>query len=1057
MRLLHISDFHAREDRRYDADVVLSRFFADIAQEHADQAFTHLAFTGDLTFSAAPAQFELAREQLIDRLLKITGLCDDDLFIVPGNHDVDRELIEGFAEKGLRTISKRDEVNSVIGNPVLLEQHAARVMRGVKFCGQFGRKSLELETTLGATHRLFSGGRTVTITRLNSAWRASGDEDDGEHRYLLVGERELRTHAESVADADLSIVLLHHPLEWLAEFDRSDAKPMIEKTFDLVLTGHTHEDEPSSRTTPDGRTSYSQAGSLFESRTHPNSYTIIDVDLVASTGKLSVRKLDTEPESSFEHAHSIEVEFGSQLSLDGISPRPQHNDILDHLANRVRASSIVGDQLRDLENAKLGELLIRPVILPVPYDHWARSRRPGSKVESVRIESEIPRVEGATVILSGRRESGLSSSLIWLIFQSYLREPNRLPLFVRFSEIGTGNQAVAKAVEAAKARAGFGSFKGQMAIAFDDVVPTMTKACERLANFISMNPNSCYFIGCAESDEIEVEEHLEAVDVATERAFLAPFGSQELRSLVRRISPEADPDVVDRIMQLLHSENLPRTPFLMAAMIYVVSADASAVELHSESALLDRYIRLLLGSANLAEDPRLVLDETDRDRLLAALAERLFRDSVDTLSVQDCERFLLDYFARAGWKDYSAGDVLKGLTARRVLYSADGAVRFRHESFLYLFVAKQMNYEPAFYEYVLSSPLEAVQPARYLASIQRNNRDLLQRAADVFESEFAELERELKVAYYDHVRVVPGFSNSTDVKQLAAANSIQRIRGREEREEDDDRSWQELEARKQAHREGTAIGAAEHHPGERLTEAIELFSAVLRSSDHILDVELKTALLQRVLTGWSWMYVALAVTEDHTGHAKGMTIDLFERLRDSFDRENPDHIRHVDSVVQIILAGAISGAIEHALATRKLHVPLSRLLDSEVFMSMPAPALLATLLYADLRLPNWPDRLARLLHEHGDHSVVREVIRYYARFYYFELKLPEVQSDVLEATVVNATLASSGFATDSGQARARASDNVREALRRDRTVARMKSLGSGRGETGDHLSPTEPD
>lgn len=91
---LHLSDLHFRESTSWDADIVLRELLKDIkARVTVDDLRPNLIFvTGDIAYSGKKSEYRLAAT-FFDQLLGVTGLDKKHLFVVPGNHDVDREAI----------------------------------------------------------------------------------------------------------------------------------------------------------------------------------------------------------------------------------------------------------------------------------------------------------------------------------------------------------------------------------------------------------------------------------------------------------------------------------------------------------------------------------------------------------------------------------------------------------------------------------------------------------------------------------------------------------------------------------------------------------------------------------------------------------------------------------------------------------------------------------------------------------------------------------------------------------------------------------------------------
>src|SRR4051794_3636082 len=104
---LHVSDFHFRADDPYDRDVVLRALVRSVREHRERGRKPDLVFaTGDVAFSGKKAEYEAATP-FFDDLLRAAGVGKEQLFVIPGNHDVDRD--EGEALK--RTLDSREEAD----------------------------------------------------------------------------------------------------------------------------------------------------------------------------------------------------------------------------------------------------------------------------------------------------------------------------------------------------------------------------------------------------------------------------------------------------------------------------------------------------------------------------------------------------------------------------------------------------------------------------------------------------------------------------------------------------------------------------------------------------------------------------------------------------------------------------------------------------------------------------------------------------------------------------------------------------------------------------------
>src|SRR5262249_30223718 len=120
----------------------------------------------------------------------------------------------------------------------------------------------------------------VTILGLNSAWSA-GSDDDAAH--ILLGEYQVRSaleHAEQHGPS-LRIALLHHPLEWLRDFDGQKVERLLRGPggVHFMLRGHLHDGRIKRLSDPDATTIELAAGSCWSGSKWPHGVTVCQLDL----------------------------------------------------------------------------------------------------------------------------------------------------------------------------------------------------------------------------------------------------------------------------------------------------------------------------------------------------------------------------------------------------------------------------------------------------------------------------------------------------------------------------------------------------------------------------------------------------------------------------------------------------------------------------------------------------------------------------------------------------------------------------------------------------------
>ncbi|TVR78611.1 MAG: hypothetical protein EA405_14170 [Rhodospirillales bacterium] len=284
IRILHLSDIHFKQDKAWDADPVLRALCGFIEREVAEGLVPDLvAITGDIAFAGIAEEYALARKWLDTLWPKLNNLPRDRLLLVPGNHDVDRGKVGRMAklsQSDLLEKKSQDEIAKVLGDEeecnVLLRRHEAYLDFVGGWLGQphdlpWWQKVIEIRGT-----RLHFAG-------LDSAWMACKEKERGD---LLLGRYQLTQSVETAEaeGAHWRIALVHHPWDYLAEFDSYAARPLIYQRCDLLLRGHLHFPQTERILPPDPSRSCLElaAGCAYNGSRYPNAFQWIEL---SPTGK----------------------------------------------------------------------------------------------------------------------------------------------------------------------------------------------------------------------------------------------------------------------------------------------------------------------------------------------------------------------------------------------------------------------------------------------------------------------------------------------------------------------------------------------------------------------------------------------------------------------------------------------------------------------------------------------------------------------------------------------------------------------------------------------------
>jgi predicted MPP superfamily phosphohydrolase len=291
INILHVSDLHFSGSENKDINIVCAELFKDLVTLKQSYSLNVdlVAFTGDLVDrGGSDADYSEAKSIFINGVLKATGLTLERFFITPGNHDILRANINKFYELGMKsTLINRQEVNEFIDSIETDTQALNRLDLFNRFKTSIDTGNARLSGKLCSAHVLQIGGKRIGVACINSAWRAQGGVED--YGKLIVGERQIDQCSSALDGCDLKIALLHHPFEWLAEFDKRDSRRFLLSNFQMILFGHLHEAEPQSLSTVHGTSLISQAGCLYQSRDFFNGYSVTSINMSDLSGKTHLR------------------------------------------------------------------------------------------------------------------------------------------------------------------------------------------------------------------------------------------------------------------------------------------------------------------------------------------------------------------------------------------------------------------------------------------------------------------------------------------------------------------------------------------------------------------------------------------------------------------------------------------------------------------------------------------------------------------------------------------------------------------------------------------------
>lgn len=219
---LHLSDIHfsKRSSSAYDPDLDLRReLVADAVRVKTKVKYcSGILVSGDVAFSGKPDEYAKAT-QWLGELSGLMGCPEEAIWVIPGNHDVDREVIRKRSmiqdkHKVLRQGNHENEIKRLHEDEEAFEAVHRPLAGYVKFAG--GYECLPDPGRLYWEDNIELNDKSILRIRGCNSAIASGEHDDENANRLIVGRDQMQPGNDPGV---VNLLMCHHPLDWLHDRD----------------------------------------------------------------------------------------------------------------------------------------------------------------------------------------------------------------------------------------------------------------------------------------------------------------------------------------------------------------------------------------------------------------------------------------------------------------------------------------------------------------------------------------------------------------------------------------------------------------------------------------------------------------------------------------------------------------------------------------------------------------------------------------------------------------------------------------------------------------------
>lgn len=414
INILHFSDFHYQDE--YAADC--ARIGKLMAEKTKDTPLDMIIFSGDMVQGVEESLLD-AYNCLIKPIQEAHHLPMSQVLIVPGNHDVDKTVVQNNIE-ALGQCTSEEKLGAFCSDPQLMQSSISRMVPFNSLCRDlYGWKDCN---SFGSCSTFELSGVSVGLVGLNSSWSCIDSAKD--RGQLLYPVEEAEKLFNQVQHCDIVFASMHHYPGDFKFFVAQKMEEILQNGCNILFTGHYHRQQLNAMLSPKGCLLHNVAPATFVRNTSWSQY------------GYSILTIDTdsfEVESSIFHFMNDQFELKKKLRTSVMMSDQKRRakelrktlQILRRFINSI-ANNFFLSHKQQTQGADYDALSARPIIMRRVSD----SKADESRHKLVRLSQ----LEDSTqsFLITGEKGCGKTPLLfrIWIdVLRDYDRK-NVIPFFI---------------------------------------------------------------------------------------------------------------------------------------------------------------------------------------------------------------------------------------------------------------------------------------------------------------------------------------------------------------------------------------------------------------------------------------------------------------------------------------------------------------------------------------------------------------------------------------------------------------------------------------------------
>jgi len=610
--LFFISDIHLSGDKAENQGLVLNAFLKDFKKqkELLNPAEAYVLIGGDLV---KDADAEGIYQSFFERIIKpiaATGIKKKNILCVPGNHEAQRSWIRNNIINYAPVISQtftEDKFDTYIN-----QQSGDFLLQKFLAFSEFMEQKMERDgfNLIGYPVEL---NDEWSVYCLNSALTTFAGVRDEDYPLLQKDDHRLNIDTRRLYDwvsnnKKKKILLMHHPFEYFSSWTKTELKKIVKQHFDLVLTGHSHDQDLLCNNNGGDSYVWCMAPQLFTDKKDKLGYSIIELNTEGVERVIyrewNERRSSFRPGNSFTEAEDGVVEIRQQK----VTVKDKVTVLFEERLNDSMA--VYGDQ---------------SLVWLDRYFSLERFDRAFSfRKDKLFSEDDILNEEPERIKIVTPGQYGLTS-FAWHFLLRLWREKNKFGLFLDCALYKKGkiDKLFEKQLDTFEKKPADVSW-----IVFDNWVVSNKDSKDILKYTIAGYPDIPIMLLSSMLEKTLIEKEFVAnQEYAFASLFMAPLQTFQVRKMVEVYNQKMQIDENDKVLRRLNADitnfNMHRTPLSCISLLEVFnkSFDDNPV---NRTAMIQRLLSIIFDNETVPNYKSLP-DVKDCEFVLGYMCENIIR------------------------------------------------------------------------------------------------------------------------------------------------------------------------------------------------------------------------------------------------------------------------------------------------------------------------------------------------------------------------------------------------------------------------------------------------